>query len=185
MIVDNSSRLKYRVMTAKDAELLYQLDQNPNVMKYINGGKITSQDDIQNISLPRMKSYTNVDSGWGLWKVSLAHSSEFIGWVLVRPMNFFSDEIEYDNLEIGWRFKQEAWGKGYATEAAETLKQALITLGAVKKLSAIAMENNQASINIMKKLGMKYLKKDIHKGPFGDQKIVFYQLELTHLNGQA
>jgi len=166
-------------MTAQDAELLYELDQSPDVMTYINGGNATSRADIQNISIPRMKSYTNVEQGWGLWKVSLLQNSEFIGWVLIRPMQFFSEKIELDNLELGWRFKRDSWGNGYATEAAEALKKALVEHGQVNKFTAIAMKNNQASINIMKKLGMKYLKKDIHKGPLGDQKIVFYQLEFS------
>ena len=40
-------------------------------------------------------------------------------------MHFFSDTPEFDNLELGWRFFRSSWGKGYASEAAIHIKQAL------------------------------------------------------------
>ena len=93
-------------------------------------------------------------------------------------MEFFSDHPELNNLEIGWRFKRSCWGKGYATEAADNIKQALIDNGKIKTLSAIAIEENSASTNIMLKLGMRFVKKDVHHDPLGDQLVVFYQLHL-------
>ena len=47
MKINNSARLSYALITEDDAELLYQLDQDPEVMRYINGGKISSMTDIQ------------------------------------------------------------------------------------------------------------------------------------------
>ncbi len=131
------------------------------------------------VSIPRMESYTNSDKGWGLWKVSIIESNQFIGWILVRPMDFFTDNPQLNNLELGWRFSQNSWGKGYATEAAESIKNAIIVKDkSVTKLTAIAIEENSGSINIMSKLGMSYIKKDIHKDPLGDMMVVYYELEL-------
>jgi len=178
MKVNNTSRLTFGLMSKKDSELLFQLDQDPEVMRFINGGKLTSRKEIEEIYLPRMKSYTEPNKGWGIWKVCLLEDDLFIGWILVRPMQFFSDSPEFDNIEVGWRFSKQSWGNGYATEAAQALKKALIENGNISKLSAIAMEDNNASINIMKKLGMEYLKTDIHKDPLGDSEVVFYQLNI-------
>jgi len=184
MNINNSSRLKYEIMTASDSELMYQLDQDTEVMRFINGGKLTSRKEIDEIYLPRMASYTNLKEGWGLWKISLIESSQFIGWVLVRPMDFFYDHQQLDNIELGWRFIRNSWGKGYATEAAMTIKQALVENSQlidsqqIAKFSAIALEGNNASINIMKKMGMTYLKKDLHKDPLGDQIVVYYQMDV-------
>lgn len=177
MQVSDSLRLSYSPITDSDAELLYQLDQDPEVMRYINDGKASTMQDIHRVFLPRLKKYDNREKGWGLWKVTVTESGEFIGWVLVRPMDFFSDNPQWDNIELGWRFLRRSWGKGYATEAAQSVKQALLKLGYVKSLSAIALEDNEASINIMKKLGMTYLKTDIHKDPLGDCEVVFYQMK--------
>ncbi len=178
MIVKNSERLKFEQFSANDAELLFQLDQDVEVMRYINGGKMTTRKEIKEVYIPRMKSYSNPQKGWGLWKLSLQENNKFIGSFLVRPMSFFSDSPEYDNLEIGWRLSRDSWGCGYATEAARQIVQALIEKGGISKLTALAFEENTASTNIMRKLGMKYLKKDIHKDPLGDEEVVFYQLEL-------
>lgn len=177
MKVKNSTRLSYRPITADDAELLYQLDQDPEVMRYINNGKTTSMQEILDVYIPRLEQYRNLEKGWGLWKVSVIESGEFIGWILVRPMEFFSDSPQYSNIELGWRFFRSSWGKGYATEAAEAVKQSLQSLGYVRHFSAIAFEDNLASIKIMKKLGMRYLKTDIHHDPLGDEELVFYQMD--------
>ena len=90
MIIHNSDSLSFQIMDESNAQDFFELDQNPEVMKYINGGKPTSIEDIENKMLPRMASYTNQDKGWGLWKVTILESKAYIGWVLVRPMDFFT-----------------------------------------------------------------------------------------------
>jgi RimJ/RimL family protein N-acetyltransferase len=171
-------------MGDSDEQILWELDQDPAVMQYINGGTPTSRKTTQEVYLPRLKSYTSPTEGWGMWSVSLIDSQEFLGWVLVRPMEFFSDSPEYHNLELGWRFKQKAWGKGYATEAAEAIKQSFIdkldcdSEHTVKTLSAVAFPDNVGSINIMQKLGMRYLKTDVHQDPLGDETVVYYEYQI-------
>ena len=170
----DSERLCYALMGPQDEDDLFDLDQDPAVMKYINGGKISSREHIQNVMLPRMAEYSNPEKGWGIWKVSLLDSNTFIGWILVRPMYFFDEQTAWDDWELGWRFKQSAWGKGYATEAARQVMQALQNHEDVNYFSAIAMPDNAASIGIMKKLGMRYIKTDLHKDPLGDEVVVYY-----------
>jgi len=176
MKVLDSKRLTYTLMGPQDAELLFELDQDPEVMRYINGGKVSSWEDIEKIYLPRLNSYTNPDTGWGMWKAEVKSSKEFIGWILVRPMGFFSDEPKFDDIELGWRFKRSAWGKGYATEAAMSVKQALIGHGGVTAISAIALPDNHASINIMIKLGMSLVKQTVYHDPLGDEFVSIYRL---------
>ncbi|TPH15121.1 GNAT family N-acetyltransferase [Litorilituus lipolyticus] len=176
MKVMNSERLSYRLMDQNDGEILWQLDQDPEVMKYISGGKINTMDDINTIFLPRMAKYTNPEQGWGLWQVCDKISQEYLGWVLVRPMDFFSDEPKYKDIELGWRFFKKAWGKGYATEAAQAIKDALVEQTDIDYVSAIALEENVGSINIMKKIGMTFLKKELHQDPLGDLDAVYYQM---------
>ena len=60
----------------------------------------------------------------GALQVNIIESNTFIGWVLVRPMGFF-EQPDYSDLEIGWRFKQMSWGKGYASEAALAVAHAV------------------------------------------------------------
>jgi len=174
--INNSERLNFKLMGAKDAMLLFELDQDAAVMKYINGGKLTSMKEIKEVYIPRMAEYTRAEKGWGLWQVNVTNTQEFIGWILVRPMHFFSEQPQWNNWELGWRFKQASWGKGYATEAAKQIMNTLASTQSVKYFSAIAVPDNLASINIMKKLGMQYLKTDLHQDPLGDMKVVYYQV---------
>ena len=48
MNITSSKRLSYKLIDQCDSEFLYQLDQNPEVMRYINGGVKTTRDDIVN-----------------------------------------------------------------------------------------------------------------------------------------
>lgn len=177
MKIAKSTRLSYRLLTSQDGELLYQLNNDAKVMRYLNGGKVSSRQDIDAIDIPRMESYRNSEQGWGLWGVFIADSNEFIGWILIRPMEFFTDNPELDNLEIGWRFIRSSWGKGYATEAAKHIKDQLIQKSDIKAFSAIADEENLASIAIMKKLGMEYMKTYSHHDPLSSTEAVYYQIK--------
>jgi len=173
MHITDSARLSYHYITESDADFLWELDQDELVMKYINGGKKSSKEDIQNIFIPRVQAFSNFAFGWGLWRVEKLDDGESIGWILVRPFGFFTQHPETDNIELGWRFKQSSWGKGYATEAALTVKEALYEIG-VEKFSAIANPDNAASINIMKKLGMSFSHELEYKDKVFDETVVVY-----------
>lgn len=70
-----------------DAQLLFELDQDADVMLHINHGKVPTFKDIKEIFIPRMESYTNKTVGWGLWKLTDRLTKTYIGWVLIRPMD--------------------------------------------------------------------------------------------------
>jgi RimJ/RimL family protein N-acetyltransferase len=176
MIIIPSARLSYTLMTQADGELLFQLDQDPEVMLFLNGGKPSTMAEINEISIPRMERYLNVQKGWGLWQVNISSNNEYIGWILVRPMHFFSEAPEFDNIELGWRFFQSSWGKGYASEAALHIKNTLAKNNVLKGFSAIAVKDNLASIAVMKKIGMSYVKTYLHKDPLFESHVVYYQI---------
>ena len=178
MKITNSTRLNYQLMDEKDAALLFELDQDPDVMKYINGGNPTSMDDIVNIFVPRVLSFTNKERGWGLWKITRNEDQQFLGWVLVRPMDFFTEQRDDTDLELGWRFNKAAWGAGYATEAAKHIAAHLKQNPHTLAFSASALEGNSGSINIMKKLGMRYIKHFTHTDARGDHNAVLYSMTL-------
>jgi RimJ/RimL family protein N-acetyltransferase len=163
-------------MTQNDAKALWELDQDPEVMHFLNGGKPTSMDTINNVFLPRMKAFTDVTKGRGIWQVSNKKTQEYLGWILVRPMDFFSNNPKLQDIELGWRFFKKAWGKGYATEAAITIRDSVISQTDIDYISASALEDNYSSIAVMKKIGMHFSRKYIHKDPTGDFIAVHYQM---------
>ena len=165
-------------MSKDDADLLFQLDQDPEVMRYLNGGTPSSKQDIAEVMLPRMQAYRDSEKGWGIWQVNLTESNEYLGWVLVRPMHFFSDHTEFDNLELGWRFFRASWGKGYASEAAQQILNAFSENKDYHFFSAIADEDNLGSIGVMKNIGMEYVKTYIHTDSIlGELDVALYRVE--------
>jgi len=179
MEIKNSARLSYRLMDSADAELFYLLDQDPEVMKYLTDGEISSREHIKSVFIPRMEKYRDSNKGWGIWQVNIADSNEYIGWVLVRPMGFFSDSTEFNNLELGWRFFQKFWGKGYASEAAQQIKNVFALTPTYQAFSAIADEDNLGSIGVMKKIGMSYVKTYLHIDPLFECQVAYYQIKNT------
>ena len=199
MQINDSKRLKFRLMDMNDAQPLWEIDQDPIVMKFLTGGIPTTMDKIKTVLIPRMEAYRKPKLGWGIWQVSHKLTNEYLGWVLVRPMAFFTDAPNEKNLELGWRFFQHAWGKGYATEAAIAIKNAVVANSInvttqsnsietekieneekqkVTHLSALAVVDNLASIAVMKKIGMHFVKSYLHRDPIGDFDAVHYQMSV-------
>lgn len=176
LTVKDSARLSFRLMNQGDAQALWLLDQDPEVMKYLNGGTPNSMETINTVFIPRMLSYINVEKGWGIWQVSDKTSQEYLGWVLARPMDFFTDNPKLNDIELGWRFFKSSWGKGYATEAAIAIKEALSTQTNIDYVSALALADNIASIGVMKKIGMRFVNQFLHQDPIGDFNAVHYQM---------
>ncbi len=87
--------------------------------------------------------------GYGGWSVQLKETGEIIG---LTGIQYPEGNPE---LEIGWVFQPESWGKGYATEAAATaLAYAFDTVGAKRVMACIAPAN-AGSISVALKLGMR------------------------------
>jgi RimJ/RimL family protein N-acetyltransferase len=173
-----TKRLNYKLMDEHDWRQLFELDQDPAVMRYLTRGVPTTLEQIKQQGIPRMLAYRNPAKGWGLWQITTKTNNTFIGWVLVRPMGFFSATPNFNDIEVGWRFKQASWGYGYATEAALAVCDELIKDRTVKAISATAIMSNTASIKIMKKLGLQFIKNYTHTDEQGDLPAVLYSKRL-------
>mgnify|MGYP000456695630 FL=1 len=174
-----SNRLSYRLVTREDKQDLFDLDQDPEVMLHLNGGKPSSMEEIEDIWIPRMEKYATPEKGWGIWHVSLTETGDFLGFILMRPMGFFTGTPDHQDLETGWRFFKHTWGKGYATEAAKHLMTEIAKTQPIKSYSAIALKDNVASVAVMKKLGMTFIKEAKNEDPqFGDELVVYYRVDI-------
>ena len=89
--------------------------------------------------------------GFGLWAVELRAKREMIG---VAGLTHLADGPE---IEVGYRFLREHWGKGFATEAA----QASIEFGLgelrLERIVAVTLPTNRPSQNVMEKCGMTFV----------------------------
>lgn len=174
--VSDSARLRYRLMDSRDAPLWFELDQDPEVMRFLNDGEPSTREDIEHYFVPRVAAFTNPLSGHGLWEVRTRDGGEYLGWILVRDYGFGTPYHETDNIELGWRLKRHCWGKGIATEAAQAVLRAVIAAKRPRVVCAIADPDNLASIAVMKKLGMHYVDRRVHHTPLREFDVVYYEM---------
>lgn len=153
-------RLILRQFTEADLDNLVVLDSDPDVMRYINGGVASSHDAISQNFLPYAMSYYERYEHLGFWAIVEQGSNEFIGWIFLRPEVDFEllqqlNLAEEDAIELGYRIRQQSWGKGYTTEAARALIEKSFSESAIAKIVAWALVENKASTRVMEKAGLK------------------------------
>jgi RimJ/RimL family protein N-acetyltransferase len=150
-----TERLILRRFTAADADNLFELDSDPEVMRYLNGGTPTSRHVVENDVLPRfLRSYERY-GGFGYWAAIEKTSGAFIGWFGLRPR----DDQRFDEVELGYRLRQSAWRKGYATEGSRALiRKGFSELG-VQRVYATTYEDNLASRRVMEKSGLTLVRR--------------------------
>lgn len=94
--------------------------------------------------------------GFGVWAVEPRegpHAGRFVGFVGLAYPSFLPSVA--DRPELGWRLGREAWGQGWATEAALAARDdALGRLGLPSLISIIHPENVR-SHRVAEKLGMR------------------------------
>ncbi|WP_037838370.1 GNAT family N-acetyltransferase [Streptomyces sp. NRRL S-337] len=146
-----TERLALRRFTANEADLLIELDSDPAVMRYLTGGIPTPPEVVRDEYLPRiLAGYEKWGGNLGLFAAQEKDGGAFIGWFILRP----APEGPLDEVELGYRLRQAAWGKGYATEGSRALlSKAFKELG-VRMVWAETMSVNHGSRNIMEKLEM-------------------------------
>ncbi|MGH2774518.1 MAG: GNAT family N-acetyltransferase [Actinomycetota bacterium] len=148
-----TERLLLRRFTMADVDNLVDLDGDPEVMRFINGGQPTSREEIQNDVLPWFLQYYERFDGYGFWAAIEKSTGEFLGWFHFRP-----DEGGPHDPELGYRLRRSAWGKGFATEGSRALIQKGFTEFEVQRVVASTMTVNMASRRVMEKAGLRFVR---------------------------
>ena len=160
-----TERLVLRQFTLEDSDNLFELDSEPEVIRWGKGGNPSDYEFIQNQTLPQWINYYEKYENYGVWAVVEKLSNKFIGWFHLYPAadsKFAVDlNLVTDNeIALGYRFKKSSWNKGYATEGSRRLVAKGFTQGDVSIVSWTLLEN-KASIRVMEKAGLKFEKEFI------------------------
>ncbi|GAA4673297.1 GNAT family N-acetyltransferase [Gordonia humi] len=149
MAID-SQRLRLHPVSHEDVERLYRLDADPEVMRFVSGGRSTARSTIADWVVPRSQAQF-ASHGTGLWTVSLRRGGAFVGWVQLRlPRHSFAHE-----LELSYRIAREHWGRGYAAEASSALIAVTFLSTDTTRVFASTHADHLASQRVMGKLGMR------------------------------
>jgi RimJ/RimL family protein N-acetyltransferase len=151
----DTERMVLRRFTAADVENLVALDSDPDVMRFITGGRPTPRAEIEQEILPAWFAYYQRYPGYGFWAAIEKSTGRFLGWFHLRP---HPEHGHADEPELGYRLRRSAWGHGYAAEGARALiRKAFAELGA-ERVYAQTMAVNTASRRVMEKAGLKFVR---------------------------
>lgn len=153
-VLFETERLVLRRFTEADADDLFDLHGDSEVMRFLTGGRPTPRDVILNETLPRfLRSYERFE-GFGVWAAIERSTGEFLGWFEFHPPEGRGPE----EAELGYRLRRSAWGKGYATEGSRALIRRGFTELGVRRVVAETMAVNAASRRVMEKAGLTYVR---------------------------
>lgn len=150
-------RLRLRQWTDADRPAFAALNADPAVMEHL---PTTLDREASDALLSRFRSGW-AERGLGLWAVQRRSDGVLLGWTGLNPMP--EGVPGAGEGEVGWRFAREAWGHGYATEAATEAVRAAREQG-VARLWSLTVPANVRSLAVMRRLGMVEHSRFAHTG---------------------
>lgn len=139
-------RMQLMRICTDDLDALVQLDSDPEVMRYISGGKPNSRELYLSELLPRMLAWPREPYGF----MTAWVGDEFAGWFHLRP-----SVADSSILELGYRLRRPLWGRGLATEGSRTLVRHAFDNLAQSAVDACFLPGNVASMRVMQKCSMR------------------------------
>lgn len=159
-----TARLALRPASPEHVDLHVELDSDPEVMRFISGGRASTREEIEQIV--REVRGTR-------WTATLLDSGLFVGWFSLRS----SGRAEF---ELGYRLRRAMWGEGLATEGTRTLVDHAFIARDAARVWAQTMTVNARSRAVMERCGLRYSRTfrydwpDVIEG--GDEGDVEYEL---------
>jgi RimJ/RimL family protein N-acetyltransferase len=162
-----------------DIQLLFDLDSDPEVMRYLGpfrmAGVEAYRERMRTVWLP----YYSKHPTEGFWAITEKTTGAFAGWIFLRAATEYKFAVEAgwsrpSDLEIGYRLKRSAWGRGLATDASRALVRRAFAEPSVTSVVASALVPNRASTRVMEKLGMMRVREFATPGL--DDPSVIYEL---------
>jgi len=161
-----STRLYLRPFVPSDWEKIYELDSDPEVMKYLTQFAKDKKSDYPKI-IEHCMAYYQENPGFGVWAAIEKETEEFIGWFMLKKYQYSNHQ------ELGYRLMKKYWERGYATEMSLKLVEYGFSEKSLSKIVAITHPENIGSQKVLKKAGMKYIKTI----PFKEENTFYFEVE--------
>ena len=150
-----TKRLLLRPFLTADAEVLFKMDANPNVHRYLWQKPTQNLDESKVLIDYIHKQYA--ENKIGRFATILKDTNEFIGWTGIKYVNDHTENGNTNFYDYGYRLDEPHWGKGYATEATEAWLEYGFSKMNVPSLHAYTHHDNGASNHILSKVGMELI----------------------------
>ena len=141
--------LLLRRFTLDDAAAYWPLVSLPELLRYTGEQARTSLEEVRQVLLTRPLNDYQVH-GYGRMACIEKSSGRLVGF---SGLKFLADLQEVD---VGYRFLPECWGKGYATESARALMAQGRAEFGIERIIGLVQPANGASSRVLEKLGLVY-----------------------------
>jgi RimJ/RimL family protein N-acetyltransferase len=142
-----TERLRLNPLTEDDLDDLVDLDGDPEVRRLVDPlGVIIPVDPGER----RTYEWERIVAPGGFYGARERVGNAFVGWFQLEAAPDREDEAE-----LGYRFRRNAWGLGYATEGARALVAHALDVIGYRRVFAHSLNDNAASIRVMEKAGLK------------------------------
>jgi len=147
MAVLQTTRLTLSPCCPSDRADFIDLELDPEVMRFLNGGHAVDHEQIDPNATFLMPRGTEPY----VWTARRTTNGAFVGWFSLRP--------ESETLaELGYRLRRMDWGQGLASEGASALINWGFRNGGYDRIFACAMTVNHASRRVLEKIGLNYVR---------------------------
>ncbi len=130
------------------------MNADPVVMEFYPSTLTRSQSDAL---VDRIEEHFEAEN-FELWAVEVENTAKFVGYVGLWPATFEADFTPA--VEVGWRLSREAWGHGYATEAADVAVTDGFSRLGLDQIVSFTSAINRPSRRVMEKIGMQHASAD-------------------------
>jgi RimJ/RimL family protein N-acetyltransferase len=162
-----TKRLRLRELTHQDAQFIIELTNSPAWLKFI-GDRNTKTEALAKAYIERVGTQNYKTNGSGLYLVELKDTKIPIGLCGIMHRQTL------ENPDIAFAFLPQYEGKGYAYEIASELINYTHKVLKINALMAIVLPENERSIRLIEKLGMKFIKKFRFEND--DEELLLYKI---------
>ena len=149
-IAAETERLRLRTWDQKDRLSFYEVMNTPVVMRWLGGVQTVEE---WSAGYERLRGYQR-DFGFTFWIVERKADDEILGFCGLKRANAPGADAIAGEIEIGWRLREDAWGQGYAKEAAIASLDLAFGRFDAPRVVAVTAARNGPSQGLMIRLGM-------------------------------
>ena len=144
-----TDRLILRDWREEDWPLFWDGTNTPGVMRWLGG---VCDDAKRDAAQQRLLSYER-EHGHTFWCVERRGDGAILGFCGLKRSNQTGGPLGM--MEVGWRLREDAWGRGYAKEAATASLDLAFDRFDAEEVIAMTVQRNTASWGLMQRLGMR------------------------------
>ena len=160
-LILKTERLILRPLELSDAEDMFEMDNNPNVHKYLWQKPVCYIKEVYDYIEMVQKQYE--ERGIGRFSTILKDTGELIGWTGIKFVNNHVENGNTNFYDYGYRLNEKFWNKGYATEASVAWLDYGFNNMNIDKMNASTHTQNGASNHILQKVGMNFIEDYLDK----------------------